>query len=179
MTVAVILVIAATLALIFVLRIAISRSLQVSESNSLTAQIHPVDVEAFRNLINPAEDHYLRRRLPAAEFRQVRRARLRAVAAYIQTVGRNAEILVRMGQSALVSPDPRTAEAARELVNNALMLRRNAAFALLRIYVTLAWPNSGLAAAPVLDGYVQLNGSAMLLSRLQNPAAPMRISVNW
>jgi hypothetical protein len=178
MTVAMILVIAATLALVFVLRIAVSRSLQVSKTTSLTAQIQPIDVDAFRNLINPAEDHYLRRRLPTAEFRMVRRERLRAMAAYVQTAGRNAEILVRMGQSALTSADPHTAEAARRLVNDALLLRRNAVLALLRIYAALAWPNSGLAATPVLNGYEQLNGSAMLLGRLQNPAAPMRISTS-
>jgi hypothetical protein len=178
MTVAIILVVAAVLALIFVLHIAVSRSLQVSGTTGLKAQIQPIDVDAFRNLIDPAEDHYLRRHLPTAEFRTVRRERLRAMAAYVQTAGRNAEILVRMGQSALTSTDAHTAEAARQLVNDALLLRRNAVFALLRIYAALAWPNSGLAAAPVLHGYEQLNGSAMLLGRLQNPAAPMRISAS-
>ena len=81
-----------------------------------------------------------------------------------------------MGQLALATNDARTAEAARQLVNDALLLRRNAAFVLLRIQIALAWPTSGLAAARILHGYEQLNGSAMLLGRLQNPAAPVRIS---
>ena len=136
----------------------------------------PLTSQAFRNLVDPAEDDYLRRRLPAAEFRLVQRQRLRAMAAYVQTAGRNAAVLVRIGQGALTAADVRTAEAARRLVDNALLLRRNAAFALLRIYVALAWPNSGLAVDPILHGYERLNGSAMLLGRLQNPAAPVRIS---
>ena len=176
MILAIILVIAATFGLIFILGFTISRSLQVSEGSSLAGKIQPIDVAAFRNLISPAEDDYLRRRLRASEFRLVRRQRLRAMAAYVQTAGRNATILIRMGQSAQLSADPQTAEAARQLVDNALMLRRNATFALVRIYVALAWPNSGLAATPVLHGYERLNGSAMLLGRLQNPAAPVRIS---
>lgn len=176
MTVAVILVIVAALALVVILRVAVFRSLRISPDASLAGQIQPIDIVAFRNLIDPAEDHYLRRSLPAADFRAVQRKRLRAMAAYVQAAGRNAEILVRIGQTALASPDPDTAEAARRLVNDALWLRRNAAFALLRIYVALAWPNSGLAVATVLDRYQQLNGSAMLLGRLQNPAVPMRIS---
>ncbi len=106
----------------------------------------------------------------------MRRERLRAMAAYVQIAGRNAAILVRMGQAALAAADAQTAEAARQLVDNALLLRRNAAFALLRIYVALAWPNSGLAATPILHGYERLNGSAMLLGRLQNPGGPVRIS---
>jgi len=176
MTLAIIFVIAAALALVFILGVTVSRSLQISEGASLAGKIQPIDVDAFRNLIDPAEDDYLRRRLPALEFRVVRRQRLRAMAAYVQTAGRNAAVLVIMGQNALTSADAQTAEAARRLVDNALLLRRNAAFALVRIYIALAWPNSGLAAAPVLHGYLQLNGSAMLLGRLQNPAVPVRIS---
>lgn len=178
MTLAIILVIAAALALVFILRVALTRGLQVREAASLAGQIHPIDVEAFRNLVDPAEDDYLRRRLPAAEFRLVRRERLRAMAAYVQAAGRNAAVLVHIGQNALPASNAHTAEAARRLVDNALLLRRNAAFALLRIYFALAWPNSGFAAAPILHGYEQLNGSAMLLGRLQNPAAPVRISAS-
>jgi hypothetical protein len=178
MILAIILVIAAAVALVLILSVAFSRSLQLSAGTNLAAQIQPIDVEAFRNLIDPAEDDYLRRRLPAAEFRVVRRRRLRAMAAYVHTAGRNSAVLVRMGQAALAKGDAPTAEAARRLVDNALLLRRNAAFALLRIYVALAWPNSGLAAEPVLRGYEKLNGSAMLLGRLQNPASPVRISAS-
>ena len=176
MTLAIILVVAAALALIFILGVAVSRSLQVTAGSGLAEQIQPIDVEAFRNLVDPAEDEYLRRRLPAAEFRLVQRERLRATALYVQAAGRNAAVLVRMGQAALTAGNPDTAEAARRLVDNALLLRRNATFALLRIYFALAWPNSGWVATPILHGYEQLNGSAMLLGRLQNPAAPVRIS---
>ncbi|MGC2259812.1 MAG: hypothetical protein WA594_15995, partial [Candidatus Sulfotelmatobacter sp.] len=80
MNLAIVLVIAAVVVLAVIVRLAVSRSPLAKRSlNSVTA-IHSVDVEAFRNLINPAEDEYLRRRLPAAKFRQVRRARLRAMA---------------------------------------------------------------------------------------------------
>jgi hypothetical protein len=47
--------------------------------------------------------------------------------------------------------------------------------ALLKIYIVLAWPNVGFAATPILDGYEHLSGSAMLLGRLQNPTAPVRL----
>jgi hypothetical protein len=101
------------------------------------------------------------------------------MAAYVSIASTNAAVLVRMGQSALTARDAQTAEAARELVNSALLLRRNAAFVLFRIYVALAWPNSGLAIVSILRGYEQLNGTAMLLGRLQNPAAPVRISATF
>jgi hypothetical protein len=163
--------------LIFIVRITISQRLQVAPVN-LAAQIRPIDVEAFRNLVDPAEDDYLRRRLLPAQFRAVRRERLRAMASYIQIAAGNAAVLVRLGQNALLSTDASTAEAARQLVEGALLLRRNCAFALIRIYIALAWPNAGHAAELVLHRYEQLNGSAMLLGRLQNPGAPLRISAS-
>jgi len=176
MTLAIVLVIAAILSLVLIVAAAASRSLQLSGSANLTAQIQPIDIEAFRNLINMADDEFLRVSLAPRQFREVRRARLRAVAAYVLQAGRNAALLVRIGQAALASNDLRTQQAAQELINNALLLRRNAAFALLRIYSALAWPNSGLAAAGIADRYEHLSGSAMLLGRLQNPAVPVRLA---
>jgi len=173
---AIILVVAAALGLVLILGVSVSRGLQISGANRL--QIQPVDVEAFRNLVDPAQDEYLRRRLTATEFRQVQRERLRATAAYIQVAGRNAAALALIGQAALASGDAPTAEAARQLVDSALLLRRNAAFALLRIYAALPWPNSGQRAAGVLHRYEQLNRCAMLLGRLQNPAVPVRIAAS-
>jgi hypothetical protein len=174
MNLAILLVVAAVLALIVVLGAAVSRSLQVSRGGAET--IRPIDTEAFRNLTNPAEDDYLRRRLPAAQFRVVRRERLRAMAAYVQIAGTNATVLVRMGEAALDSGDPQVSSAALRLVNDALLLRRNTTVAMARIYLALAWPNSGFAAVRVADRYEQLSGAAMLLGRLQNPSVPVRLS---
>jgi hypothetical protein len=176
MNLAIVLVVAAVFALLVILRVAVSPRLQISRSSGLSGQIQPLDVEAFRNLTDPNEDEYLRRHLPSAELRSVRRMRLRAVAAYIQVAARNAAVLIQVAQSALNSGDQDTAAAAEELVADAILLRRNATFALFRIYVALAFPTAGFAATPILEGYRQLNGSAMLLGRLQNPAVPVRIS---
>ena len=180
MTLAIVLVIAAVLALVFILRCRRFASLQVSADASLAAKIQPIDVEAFRNLVDPAEDDYLRRRLsafgvsPRAAGAPARHGRLRTDC---RTKCRSPDhAWVKL---LLAASDSDTAEAARQLVDNALLLRRNAVFALFRIYVALAWPNSGWRPLPFCDGYQQLNGSAMLLGRLQNPAVPVRISATW
>jgi len=174
MSLAVLLVLAAVLSLVVIASFAVSRSLQLPENGSVT-RIQPVDIDAFRNLVDPHEAEYLRLHLPAWEFRRVQRKRLRAAAAYVRTAGQNAVFLIRMGQVAVTATDPRAVEAARQLVDEALRLRRNAAFALVRIQVARLWPNAGFAAAPVLEGYHRVTGSAMLLGRLQNPATPVRI----
>jgi len=174
MTLAILLVVFAVITMFVILRVAVSRSLR--HRNASFPGIEPIDVAAFRNLVNPAENEYLHRRLPAAEFRRVQRERLRAAAAYIRTAGRNATVLVAVGQAALAASDEKTADAARQLVDSALLLRRNTTFALLRINLAIALPSLGSSAAPILSGYERLNGCAMLLGRLQNPAVPVRIS---
>ena len=176
MSLAIIIVIAAALALGIIVRLAVTQSLQAKRSTNLAVSIRPIDIEAFRNLINPAEDDYLRRHLAASQFRTVRRERLRAMAAYVHVAGSNAAVLVRVGEAALASGDARTAAAAQQLVNDALLLRRNTTVALARIYLALAWPNSGFAAVRVVERYERLSGAAMLLGRLQNPGAPVRLS---
>ena len=178
MTLALALIIAAVSALILILGVSVSTHLQLSPGSAVARRIEPIDIEAFRNLINPAENDYLRSQLRASEFRRVQRERLRAAAAYIRVAGRNAAVLTAVGQAALHTTDPRTADAARQLVDNALLLRRNATMALLRIYVALAWPRSALGVAPIVHGYEQLSSRAMLLGRLQNPAVPVRLSAN-
>ena len=98
------------------------------------------------------------------------------MAAYVHVVGGNAAVLVRVGEAALAGGDARIAAAAQQLVNDALLLQRNTTVALARIYLALAWPNSGFAAVRVVERYEQLSGAAMLLGRLQNPAVPVRLS---
>jgi hypothetical protein len=176
MNFAVILVVVAVISLVVILRLAVARSLQVRRSAHLDTKIRPMDVNAFRNLINPAEDEFLRHRLPSRDYRRVRRARLGAMAAYVQIAAENAALLVGFGEAALASGDPKLTEAAQQLVNQALVLRRNSAVTLANIYVAMAWPYSGLATVRVIERYEQMSGSAMLLGRLQKPGEAVRLS---
>src|SRR3984957_8038550 len=84
---------------------AVSQALRPASKAALEAQLEPIDVAAFRNLIDPAEDEYLRRHLSAAQFRVTQRSRLRARAAYVRVASRNAVVLIRMGQTALAASD--------------------------------------------------------------------------
>jgi hypothetical protein len=176
MNLAIVLVIAATAALGVILRLAVTHGLRRRGSSNRSPAIRPIDVDAFRNLINPAEDDYLRRRLPPPAFRRVRRARLRAMAVYVQVAGQNAAVLLHVAEAALASSDPQIAEASALMVRDALLLRRNSTVALARIYIALAWPRSDFAAVRVVDRYEKLSGSAMLLGRLQDPATAVRLS---
>ena len=175
MTLAIVLVIIAVLALVLILRLALAGNFQINRP--IAQELRLIDIEAFRNLIDPIQADYLRRRLPPSDYRHVQRERLRAAAAYIRVARQNAVVLTRIGQVTVPSSDTQTAEASRQLIDNALLLQRNATFALIRIYFALPWPTAELPVSVVLlHRYEQLNGSAMLLGRLQNPAHPLDLA---
>ena len=168
---------AALMALVLVLRITVGRHRRASQNGNLALELHPLDLEAFRNLADPLEDAYLRLHLPAWDYLRVRHARLQAMSAYVRVASHNAAILARIGQAALMQKDPRRSEAASQLVEDAFRLRRNAFVALARLHVAMAWPPSGSAIAPFQQQYQKVGTSAMLFGRLQDPVHAARFSV--
>ncbi len=125
--------------------------------------IRSVDIEAFRNLIDPEEENFLRRRLPPAEFRRIQRERLRAAVEYISCAAQNAAILLRLGEAARSSPDPATAEAAEKLVDHAIRLRLHAFQAIPRLYIGIIFPGWRPSSLRVVESYEQLTRQVVQL----------------
>lgn len=137
----------------------------------------PVDLAAFRNLIDPAEENYLREHLPAGKFHAVQRQRLRAALGYVECTAYNAAILLRVGEAARRDPNPEVAAAAGELVNNALRLGMNARLATLVLYGRLLLPDARISVGgKVTETYERLTQGLERLTRLQDPASAARIS---
>src|SRR2546429_8367388 len=88
----------------------------VAKLDDLVGRTRPVDIDAFRNLIDPAEEEFLRENLPAGEFRVIQRERLRAAVEYVSCAAHNAAILVRLGESARLNLDPKIAEAGQRIL---------------------------------------------------------------
>ena len=176
MTLAIVLIIFAVVVIAVLCGVVVQRRRQLSVRPEVAKQIQPIDIEAFRNLVDPAETDYLRRCLPSSEFSTVQRKRLHAMMAYVQAVNDNAALLITIGNRAIAAAEPNTVEAAQQLVDNAMLLKRKAFFAMVQLWMAWARPGSPFAATQIFHGYVRLNGSAMLLGRLQNPAVPVRIS---
>jgi hypothetical protein len=164
-----ILVLIAVFALIFFLVRIRGLGIAPIETSKLADRLLAVDLEAFRNLVDPAEEQYLREQLPAAEFRYIQRQRLRAALDYIGGVSHNAAILLHVGQVARLSPDPRVAEAARQLVDDAVRLRLYALVATAKLFARMAFPGTVLESAGIVDSYQSASHRAALLGRLQNP----------
>jgi hypothetical protein len=140
--------------------------------SDLTGRAIPVDLKAFKNLVDPAETAWLAARLPGPEFRRVQRCRIRAILAYATLTGRNAALLLRLGELARGSQDPRVAEAGRQMASVALSVRLYVIVATPRLAMAYVWPSRrGLLESPLIDRYAQLANDLQSLCRLQPPTA--------
>ena len=82
--------------------------------------LKPIDLQTFQNLVDPAEDMFLRRHLRGKAFRTVQRARRVATAEYLWRLAQNAGILVRAGQRARMAANAQVASAGRHLASVAV-----------------------------------------------------------
>lgn len=129
----------------------------------LAAALRPVDLEAFRNLMDPADEEFLRQHLPPSEFRSLQRERLRAAAEYVHCVLENSAFLARFGSAAQFNPDVEVAAAGRELAEQAIQLRWLSLLAIMELRVGILLPNSRQTLASLISGYQRTNG---LISRI-------------
>ncbi|MGH9603045.1 MAG: hypothetical protein ACRD24_11730 [Terriglobales bacterium] len=146
----------------------------IQSVEELEGQTQPIDLEAFRNLMDPAEQQYLREHVSGADFRRLERQRLRAARTYVRRAAHNAAVLVRLGEAARSSADPEVARAGQELVNSALRLRLNALIAESQLLIRMVLPAGRPSTAALLENYQGLIDRVARLSRLQQPAYAAR-----
>ncbi len=170
------LIVFALVAALVLLRAARRQHLPVPDLQTLEEYTRPVDLAAFRNLIDPGEEDFLREHLPADKFRAIQRERLRAALQYVERTAYNGAILLRVGEAARRDPNPEVAAAARELVNDALRLRLNARLATVVLYGRMVMPEARISVGRVTDTYENLAQGLVRLTRLQDPAYATRVT---
>jgi len=169
MIITLILVLVAFLALGFLIRIAKGRAASSRVLENPAKHIRAVDVEAFRNLVDPEEEEFLRKNLSPVEFRRIQRERLRAAVEYVSCAAQNAAILLRVADAGRRSADPATAQAAEKLVDNAIRLRLYASLAIPRLYLGMILPGAHIAPVRIAESYEQMTRLFVLLGCLQYP----------
>jgi hypothetical protein len=168
MTIAIILVSCSVLVLVFLIRAARGQAIALRVGENPAENIRVVDLEAFRNLIDPEEADYLRSQLQPAEFRKIQRQRLHATAQYILCAAHNAAVLLKLAESARLSSDPQVASRAEQLVENAIRLRLYAFQAIPKLYLGMILPSRQSSPLRVADRYEQMTRQVILLG-LQFP----------
>ena len=169
MTITLILVLVAFLALGFLIKLTKSRATTSEVLENPTQHMRAVDVDAFRNLVDPDEEAFLRTNLSPAQFRRIQRERLRAAVEYVSCAAQNAAILLRVADAGRRSSDPATAEAAEKLVDNAIRLRLYASLAIPRLYLGMILPGARISPVRIAESYEQMTRLVVLLGCLQYP----------
>jgi hypothetical protein len=151
--------------------VAKGRSAAISRVEDLPRHLRPVDICAFRMLVDPAETQFLWSKLPRAEFRRIQRQRLLAAVQYISCAAQNAAVLLRIGDAARHSRERAVAEAGEKLVNAAIRLRLLCFQATIKLYLEIILPGSHLSAGDLAENYERMTSLVFLLGRLQHPMA--------
>ncbi len=176
MTVALILVVFALLLAGVLMTAVRGHASPVQRLDDLENHALQVDLEAFRNLTDPAEEEFLRIQLPPSEFRRIQRQRLLAAAEYLRRTAHNAALLLRVGSAAQRDRQPEIAAAGRELAEAALRMRISAMLALGLVYARFALPGARLSPVAAVDAYQRLVDGVARLSRLQRPVYATRLA---
>jgi hypothetical protein len=122
-----------------------SRLPQIKSLEDWEANNHAVDPELFRVLLDPAEEQYLRQSLPPREFRVFQRKRIALALCWLDLVGENAAMLIKLGQLAKTEANPALAKQAEDLIYGALRLRVNLLLA--QPCLWLKWLSPGWASS--------------------------------
>jgi hypothetical protein len=141
--------------------------------DELAAQLRPVDVDAFRNLIDERELEYLRSHLPLREFRSIHWERMLAAVEYVWCATRNTSILISLAEASRQSADPMVMAAADKLIENAQRLRLYALQAIPRLYVSMLFPGASLMPNSIAETYDSMTRQAVVLGCLRYPAREM------
>jgi hypothetical protein len=148
----------------------------VKQLEDLAGRTRPVDIEAFRNLVDPGEEDFLRTNLVRREFRAVQRERMRAALEYVRNTAHNAAFLMRMGEAARHSTDARIAQAGKQLIDDAMRLRAYALLSVAKLYVRIVFPEARLSYGGLADNYQHLGVLASQLTLMQQPTQAARLS---
>jgi hypothetical protein len=121
--------------------LAARRTRDLPDVHQALTTFRSLDMEAFRNLVDPAEEEFLRTSLPAHEFRRIKRERAHAALAYVRALSDASLQFARFGDAARRSPDSLIAASGKQIANSAIYLRLRAMDASLQLTLAATFPD--------------------------------------
>ena len=151
-------------ALVILVYVAIRNRTRRVDLEGTVQAFRSLDIEAFRNLVDPAEEAFLRNHLPPRKFREIKRQRAWAAFLYAWEAGRAATALAKVGQAAQRSLDPEIAASGVQVTENAFRLRLQTVRVSLRLLTEVLVPGLSSRSFPSLAD--QYDRAAQTLFRL-------------
>ncbi|MBZ5503896.1 MAG: hypothetical protein LAO78_00290 [Acidobacteriia bacterium] len=132
----------------------------------------PVDLNAFRTLMDRDDELFMREKLPRSKFLQLKRQRIRVTMRYVARIASNASAVLHVGEAARVNPAPEVAQAAVQVTELAAQIRLQCLLAMAKLSLEYAVPSLQLTPAMLVPKYQTLRENLRRLGALQtqNPA---------
>lgn len=102
---------------------ALRQGKQPHNDSEMESRWQKVDTEAFLNLVDPAEERYLRRNLSAGEFAIIQRHRVRVMWEYLGRLSANSKLMMQAAQRVQHHGTAEQAQEATLLVGAASRMR--------------------------------------------------------
>jgi hypothetical protein len=129
--------------------------------------IRPVNLKAFRTLMDRGDEFFLRERLPRSKFLRLKRQRIRVTARYVGRIAGNASAVLHMGEAARLNSAPEVAQAATQVMELATQIRLQCLLAMAKLSVEYALPSMQLTPAMLVPTYQTLRENVSRLGTLQ------------
>jgi hypothetical protein len=163
----------ATTVLFLVWRTLRGQAVPISDVSELTSRLQPVDLVAFKNLVDAEDQKYIETQLPLSDVRVYRRLRARAAISYLRLTAHNAAVLVRLGESAAKSNIHDVSQRGQALAQLALSVRLSCLVTIARLWATVAFPILSLAVFTDWEQRVaMMYESIKPLALAQHPGVP-------
>ncbi len=145
-----------------------SRTRRVDLEEAVQA-FRSLDIDAFRNLVDSAEEAFLRNNLSPKKFREIKRQRAWAAFIYAWEAGKAAAALAKIGQAAQRSSDPKIRASGVQVAESAFRLRLQTLGACPHLLTEILLPDlQGRSLPPLVDQYERAAETLFRLGRFSS-----------
>src|SRR5262249_56158439 len=124
------------------------------------------------------DGRWLREKLPYRRWRRLKRQRIGVTLRYVGRVAGNASVVMRLGESARLSPDPQVAQAAAQVLDLAAQIRLQCLLAYAKLTAEFAVPSLQLTPATLVPKYQALRENVLRLGALETQnVAPAAVAI--
>jgi len=149
-----------------------------SRSRRARQVVRPVDLKAFRTLIDRDDELFLKERLPRSRFSRLKRQRVAVTMRYVGRIANNASLVMGWGEAARLSSDPEIQRTAAQIVEVASQLRLQCLLAIGKLSLEFAMPSLQLTPALLAPEYQKLRENVVRLGKLQpQQATPLPVAI--
>ena len=134
-----------------------------------TAKAADIDISAFRNVLSLEDNRVLRERLSEAQYRQLKRARVRTAQEYVRAMAANCSVIVAVVRAK--AAETHTAEISL-LVSDALRIRLLCLGFWIMLWAEFVFPNLEIRPTQIVGGYERLRLAADRCLRSRQASSP-------